>query len=94
MLVIELNGVAVEAMFDANTLQPPLGVADDFARELPVDLPGAQGHVASQEPHHIGAGKGADGMMHQAGVETGQTVRVLEHDIRGVFALRGAPIIF
>ena len=92
-LVIHLDRVAVDGVFDADAFGPVLEVADDFAVERRRRPPAGRRDVPAQEAHHVGAGEGAQAVMDQAGIECGQTRRVAEQQVGGILAGAGGPVI-
>lgn len=86
LLVVKLDGVLSEAMFDANAFGPVLEIADDFAFEGAVDF-------AAQEAHDVGAGKGRNAVKDQRWINLRQRGAVFEHDVGGPLALVGGPVV-
>ena len=91
--VIHLDGVAIDGVLDPNAFGPVFEIADDFAFEVRMDPSLDGGNRMAQEAHHVGAGEGAQAVMHQPGIERGQTGRVAEEQIRGVLTGAGSPVI-
>ena len=79
-------------MFDTNAFGPLFQIADHFAFEVASD--GSMGSDATpQETHRVHAGKAGNGMTHQRGVDAAEGSGTAEHEVGGVFALLGRPVV-
>jgi hypothetical protein len=67
-LIVELYGVAVDAVLDTYSFGPAFEVTDHFSGEVLAWL-AAQGNALSQKTQDIGAGEGGHGIVHPARIK-------------------------
>ena len=67
-LIVQLYGIAVDAVLEAYSFSPAFEVTDHFSREVLAYL-AAQGNALSQKTHNIGAGEGGHGMVDPARIK-------------------------
>src|SRR3972149_1897739 len=73
LLVVELDRIFADPVFDPNSLGPVLELADHLTLEVAVE-------PAAEKAHHIRTGEAGDGVMDQARVDAAQCDRALEGD--------------
>ena len=89
-LVVHLQAVTANPMFNPQAFGPTLQIAQDFSRKA--RLP-AQRHIASQKAQHVATAKAQQRMLGQPGIKRCQPRGFLEHDIGRKLALATTPII-
>lgn len=85
-LVVHLDGIAVDPMFDAD----PFGALPEAAGELSGEVAMS---FAAEEAQHVWAFEMRRGVLDQGGIDRGERLGVAEHQISGPFALIGRPVI-
>ena len=85
LFVIELERIAVDKMFDAQTFLAVLEAAVEF----PGKFAYAVGRrLVAQEAEHIPAPKALDPVMHQSGIKLRQPLLAGKHHIGRILALK------
>src|SRR5438067_7262720 len=91
-LVVQLDGVVVEAVFDTHPFLTLVEIADDFTSEALGDLT-AERHTSTEEAHDVGAAERGHGVLQQSGVEAAQLGGLAEDDVDGPLALIRRPVV-
>src|ERR1051325_10560670 len=82
----------MNAMLDANTLDPPLDIGEHFALEARPNT-AVLADTMSQETHHIPAGEGRQAVADQLGIQPLQDRRVLQAHVSRPLTLAHRPVI-
>jgi hypothetical protein len=67
-LVVQFDGVGVQAVLNANSLLTRLEIGQDLASEARGDISGER-NTPTQQAQHVGAAKFGHGMLQQARVQ-------------------------
>ena len=86
LLVVDLYGVAPDAVFDADALGTILEVADDLALEGTVS-------TSTEEAHDVAIRSARDGVMHECRVDGRQRSGVGKHQVLSPLGLVCAPVV-
>ena len=85
-LVVHLDRVPADPVFDSDALQPVLEIGGDLADEVAVRL-------AAKEPHDVGALEMLHAVANQGWIDGAQAPWFPEHEVGGPFGLVGGPIV-
>lgn len=87
LLIIDLDGVCFELMFEAYPFRTSTIVADDFSLEVGMWL-------LAEKTHDIGGSEHANTGSHKSRVNPCQSLWGFEHNVGGPLALIGRPVVF
>src|SRR5213075_1462986 len=86
LLIVELDRVLVDPVFDADTFWAIFELADDFTAEGAVNL-------ATQKAHHVTAPEASDGVMGQRRIDALQSRSALEDNVARPLTLVHGPVV-
>lgn len=91
-LVVELDGIALDAVLDAHAFLAFFEVADDLTSEVVAHLAAGR-HGLSEEAHDVRAAEGGHSMVDQRWVAAFQRRAVAKGDVGGPLALVRRPVV-
>ena len=86
LLIVHLDGIGLDLMFDAYPLRSLLIGTDNLSREWAIQF-------LAEEAHYVDAGKGADATSYEGGIDGLKVAARPEHDVRRPLALIGGPVV-
>lgn len=92
LFVVHLKRVGIEGVFDSNTFRALFQIADHFSFKIAPHFSVGSDSMA-QKAHNVCTGKAGDSVPDQRRINPTQRFGVFKHDIGGIFALLGCPVV-